>query len=309
VLRRAYERGITLYDTANMYLDSEEKIGTAFAGMRDRVVIASKSLQRDGAGMADHVAKSLRRLRTDYIDLYQLHQVSRQADWQAITAPGGALEALLKARDRGDIRHIGVTSHSLEMAIELVKTCLFASIQFPFNIIETAAAETLHVLARERHMGILAMKPFAGGMIDNARIAFAFLRQSPHVVPIPGFDSVHAVDQVASFYDRDNEVSGPISISWTATGPSWAGSSAGAANIAQPCPNGVLITLAMAYRVIASRMSPAVAVNFARTPMESVLKCNACGACLEKCPTELPIPDMRQAHYRLYEEHLKAAGG
>jgi len=140
VLRRAYERGITLYDTANMYLDSEEKIGTAFAGMRDRVVIASKSLQRDGAGMADHVAKSLRRLRTDYIDLYQLHQVSRQADWQAITAPGGALEALLKARDRGDIRHIGVTSHSLEMAIELVKTCLFAAIQFPFNFNKTAAA-------------------------------------------------------------------------------------------------------------------------------------------------------------------------
>lgn len=94
VLRRAYEKGITFYDTANMYLDSEEKIGAAFRGVRDKVVIASKSLKRDAAGMAGHIDKSLRRLQTDYIDLYQLHQVSKEADWQAIMAPGGAMEAL-----------------------------------------------------------------------------------------------------------------------------------------------------------------------------------------------------------------------
>jgi len=114
VLRRAYERGITFYDTANGYRDSEEKIGAAFQGMRDKVVIASKSFQRDGAGMTEHVEESLRRLKTDYIDLYQPHQVANDSDWNAIMAPGGAMESLLRARDMGKIRYIGVSSHSLE---------------------------------------------------------------------------------------------------------------------------------------------------------------------------------------------------
>lgn len=136
VLLRAYERGITFYDTANMYLDSEEKIGCAFHGKRDKVVIATKSLKRDAAGMTGHIDLSLKRLQTDYIDLYQLHQVAKEADWQAVIGPGGAMETLQKARQQGKIRHIGLTSHSLEMALKLVKTNLFGSIQFPFNFIE-----------------------------------------------------------------------------------------------------------------------------------------------------------------------------
>ncbi len=303
VLRRAYEKGVTLYDTANMYLDSEEKIGKAFSDMRDKVVIASKSIRRDAAGMAEHIEKSLRRLKTDYIDLYQLHQVSEEKDWNAIMAPGGAMEALLEARDKGKIRYIGVTSHSLVMALKLVKTDLFSTIQFPFNFIEIAAKEELHKIAKERHLGILAMKPFAGGMIDNAAIAFKFLRQHADVIPIPGFDSVEAVDQVASFYQSENAVT-PCDIDImdryrTELGKQFCRR----CEYCQPCPNGVLITPAMGYRVIALRMSPDVAVKFSSVVMESVLKCDRCGVCLEKCPYNLPIPDMLNTHYDLYKQH------
>lgn len=303
VLRRAYERGVTLYDTANMYFDSEEKIGAAFSGMRDKVVIASKSIRRDAAGMTEHIEKSLHRLRTDYIDLYQLHQVSEEKDWNTIMAPGGAMEALLTAKDRGKIRYIGVTSHSLVMALKLVKTDIFSTIQFPFNFIEIAAKDELHKAAKERHMGILGMKPFAGGMIDNAAIAFKFLRQYPDIIPIPGFDSVEAVDQVTSFYEMENEITqGDLDVMdryRAELGKHFCRR----CEYCQPCPNGVLITPAMGYRIVALRMSPDVAVKFSRLPMESILKCDRCGACLEKCPYDLPIPDMLKIHYDLYEQH------
>jgi len=113
VLRRAHDRGITLYDTANAYADSEEKIGRAFEGIRHEVVLATKTLRRDAEGVEAHLERSLRMLRTDTIDLYQLHQVAQESAWEAITAPGGALEAAVRAKARGQIRHLGVTSHSL----------------------------------------------------------------------------------------------------------------------------------------------------------------------------------------------------
>ena len=305
VLRRAHDQGITIYDTANMYLDSEEKIGMAFRRLRDKVIIASKSIRRDAAGMTEHVEKSLRRLKTDYIDLYQLHQVATEADWKAILAPGGAMEALLQARDNGKIRHIGVTSHSLEMALKLVKTDLFSSIQFPFNFIEIAAKDELHETARERGLGILAMKPFAGGMIDNADIAFKFLRQHPDVIPIPGFDSVEAVDQVISFYKNENKTTQSDVQIMDHYRSELGKQFCRRCEYCQPCPNEVMITQAMGYRVIANRMSPGVAVEFSRLSMESVLKCDDCGACVEKCPYDLPIPDMLKSFYDLYEQHRK----
>jgi len=309
VLRQAYERGITLYDTANMYLDSEEKIGTAFEGMREKVVIATKSIRRDAAGMTEHVEKSLRRLRTDYIDLYQLHQVSKEADWNTIMGPGGAMEALMAARDKGKIRHIGVTSHGLAMAVRLVKTGLFSTIQFPFNFIEVGAKDELHVAARDINMGMLAMKPFAGGMIDNAEIAFRFLRQHPDVVPIPGFDSIAAVNQVAAFYETAPEITQEDLDLMDRYRAELGKQFCRRCEYCQPCPNGVLITPAMGYRVIASRMSPTVAVEFSRLPMESTLKCDRCGACMEHCPYDLPIPDMLKAHYDLYEAHRQGLKG
>lgn len=305
VLRRAYDRGITFYDTANMYLDSEEKIGAAFKGVRDKVIIASKSLKRDAAGMTDHVEKTLKRLQTDHIDLYQLHQVAKEEDWKAVTGPDGAMEALLRARDQGKVLNIGLTSHSLTMAIRAVKSDLFSSIQFPFNFIEIAAKDELFKISTEKNIGILAMKPFAGGMIDNADIAFKFLRQHPDVVPIPGFDSVEAVDQIVSFYENENHVSQDDLQLMERYRDELGKQFCRRCEYCQPCPNGVMITQAMGYRVIANRMSPAVAVQFSRLPMESVLKCDACGACIEKCPYELPIPDMLKSFYDLYERHRK----
>lgn len=304
VLQRARERGVTFYDTANAYRDSEEKMGCAFDGVREKIVLATKTLKRDARSAAKDLENSLHMLRTDYIDLYQLHQIAQEKDWNAVAAPGGALEAAVRARDEGKVRFIGVTSHNLAMAVKLVETGLFSSIQFPFNFIEDAAKEELRAKALERGMGILAMKPFAGGMIDNAAVAFKFLRQYPDVIPIPGCDSVDSVDEVVSFYDRPNTVTDEDVRLMEKYRAELGKQFCRRCEYCQPCPSGVMITMAMAYRVVASRMSPAVSTEFSRAAMESVKKCDDCGACLERCPYELPIPEMLKSSYDLYERHL-----
>jgi len=308
VLRHAYEQGITFYDTANAYRDSEDKIGLAFDGIRHNVILATKTIKRDAKSATEHLENSLRLLKTDYIDLYQLHQAAQEKDWDAAAASDGVFEAVVRARDQGKIRFIGVTSHSLTMALKLVKMGFFSTVQFPFNFIEDAAKDELHVAALEREMGILAMKPFAGGVIDNATVAFKFLRQYPAVVPIPGFDSVASVDEIVSIYGHDNTVTqkdrGIMDDYRVKLGKQFCRR----CEYCQPCPNGVMITTAMGYKLIASRMSPAVSIDFARVAMESIKLCIVCGECVERCPYELPIPEMLKANYDLYETHRNQVG-
>jgi hypothetical protein len=304
-LRHAYQRGITFYDTANAYRDSEDKIGQAFAGMRDKIVIATKTGLRDGAGAREHLENSLRMLQTDYIDLYQLHQVSREQDWEQVIAAGGALEAVTKAREQGKIRHIGVTSHSLTMAIKLVKTGLFSTVQFPFNFIEDAAKDDLRETAREMNAGFIVMKPFAGGMIDNATIVFKFLRQFPEMIPIPGFDSPEAVDEIIAFYEHANVVNDADLALMDNYRAELGKQFCRRCEYCLPCPHGVNITPAMGYQVVSRRMSPPIAADFARKAMESVKQCVECGECIERCPYDLPIPEILKKHYAMFEQHCK----
>jgi predicted aldo/keto reductase-like oxidoreductase len=306
ILRHAYDRGITFFDTANAYKDSEAKMGNALKGLRDKVVLATKTLRRDGAGATAQLEQSLRLLQTDYVDLYQFHQVAQESAWDAICAPGGALEAMKKAQQDGKIRHLAVSSHSRPMAIKLIQTGLFATVQFPFNFIETAASEDLHPEARKLGVGILAMKPFAGGVIDNAAVAFKYLRQFPDVLALPGLESVEGVDEVVGFYDKPNNVTAEDEAAFEKYRKELGMQFCRRCEYCQPCPQGVMITPAMAYRVIAKRMSAQVAVEFNRQAMETVPKCIECGACLPKCPYNLPITEMIKRNYDMWEGHQKA---
>jgi aryl-alcohol dehydrogenase-like predicted oxidoreductase len=303
VLRRALTRGVTLFDTAHLYVDSEEKIGRALKGERHRVVLASKTIKRDQKGAREDLELSLRRLGTDYLDLYQLHQVSQEADWQALTGPDGALEAMARAREAGLIRHLGVTSHSLEMALKLVETDLFSTIQFPFNFVEEVAAEQLHPLAQARGLGVLAMKPFGGGLVDNARLVFAFLRQFPGVVPLAGWDSVARVDEVLDLYETDNVVTAADLAAMQRYREELGDQFCRRCEYCQPCPQGVMITPAMLYGVVAHRMGPAKAAAFATKIMESVRLCESCWECAARCPYQLPIPEVLQKHLEMYDAH------
>jgi len=305
VLRRAFDHGITLFDTANMYLDSEEKIGLAFNGIRSRIVLATKTFKRDRAGAEADIDLSLRRLRTDHIDLLQIHQLSLTRDYEAVTGPNGAMEAVFQARLDGKIRCIGVTSHSIEMAVKLVETGLFSTVQFPLNFIESKAVEELHPLARQKEMGILAMKPFGGGLLDRADLCFKYLRQFPDVIPLPGFDAVGQVDQVVAIYESENVVSPEALAAMEGYRTDLGQQFCRRCEYCQPCEHGVMITPAMGYPIIARRMSDAKAAGFAKKMMESVRNCVECGECEERCPYGLPIPEMLKRHLALYEQHAR----
>lgn len=154
-------------------------------------------------------------------------------------------------------------------------------------------------------MGILAMKPFAGGVIDNAALAFKFLREHPYVIPIPGFDAEERVDEVAAFYTGPNTVTLVDQQRMERYRQELGKQFCRRCEYCQPCPQGVMITNALGYKVIAARMSPNVAVEFTKPVMESVLNCTQCGECVERCPYELPIPDMLKTYYDLYEQHRR----
>jgi uncharacterized protein len=304
VLRRAFDRGITLYDTANMYVDSEEKIGRAFDGLRHKVILATKTIKRDREGAEAHIEQSLRSLRTDYIDLFQFHQVSQEAHYEALSGPSGALEAVMRAREAGKIRYVGFSSHSLTMALRLVQTGLFSTVQFPFNFLEGAPQEELHPAARQLGLGILAMKPFGGGVIEDGELCFKFLRQWPDVIPLAGFDTVAGVDEIVDLYQTENTVS-PDDLAAMENYRTELGQRfCRRCEYCQPCPQGVMVNAAMIYPVIAHRMSPRVAAEFSAKAMESVRNCIECGECSEKCPYDLPIPEMIREHLAMYEDHL-----
>jgi predicted aldo/keto reductase-like oxidoreductase len=303
VLRHAADKGITLFDTANRYADSEEKMGRAFAGMRDKVVIATKTGQRAAKAAMEELELSLTRLKTDYIDLYQPHQVSQPAELDALLAPGGAMEALVRARAQGKVRSIGITSHSLEMARKLVATGLFATIQFPCNIVETEAAAHLFPEARAAGMGILCMKPFAGGMLDDGGLALRFLRREPDLIVLPGCDTAAQVDQAVEIFSGEAAWSEEDAAKAQGYRDELGSRFCRRCEYCQPCPQGVRITYAMMYRVVAKRMSPAKAVQFASETMETVRNCIDCGECATRCPYNLPIPEMLAEHLAMYDSH------
>lgn len=303
VLRYAYEKGITFYDTANMYRDSEAKIGQALAHVRDKIVIATKTTRRDAAGFRETLEKSLRMLKTDFLDLYQFHQVANDDEWNKIRQENGAWEEAQKAKAQGKIRFLGVTSHNLPMAIKLAQTGLFSTVQFPFNFIEPEAKDGLHAYAREKRIGIIVMKPFAGGVIDNAVLVFKYLRQFPDIIPIPGFDSVQSVDEIVSLYDSPNIVNAEDIETMNNYKQELGREFCRRCEYCQPCPHGVIITPAMGYPIVASRMSPKVSVEFLKGPMESTQKCIECEECVERCPYELPIPEILKKNYDLFESH------
>jgi len=303
VLRHAVDRGITFFDTANRYVDSEEKMGRAFAGIRDKVVIATKTGQRLAGPAMEELELSLKRLGTDHIDLYQPHQVSKPEELDVLLGPGGAMEALTRAQRQGKIRCLGITSHSLEMARKLVATGLFATLQFPYNLIETEAMTDLFPEAKAAGMGILVMKPFAGGMIDDGDLALRFLRRNPDLLVLPGCDTVEQVDQAADLFLQPSV--------WTAADENKAEAYrrelgtrfCRRCEYCQPCPQGVRITYAMMYKVVARRMSPAKAVAFSGETMETVRQCIDCGECATRCPYNLPIPEMLREYLALYDSH------
>ena len=304
LVQYCFNLGIRFFDTANSYATCEEKIGTALQAVRKQVVIATKTAQREAKEAAAHIDLSLRQLKTDWIDIYQLHNVSNSDALQQVLAPKGAYEAVSKAREAGKIRYIGISSHNIQIAMEALKTGLFQTLQFPFNFIENDPAKVLFPFARQHAAGIIAMKPLGGGLLARADLCFRFLQQHPYVVPIPGIQAKKEADEIVELYhnpmplsEADEEDMEHIR---TALGERFCHR----CEYCLPCEQGVQIPSVLIFQAAIKRLSRDRVQDWLGKAMESVAECIECGECEEKCPYELPIRDLLKENLALFRKYV-----
>jgi len=305
VVHGCLDLGVTFIDTAHGYTTSEERIGKAIVGRRQGLVLATKTPARDRATAQEHVELSLRRLGLERIDICQLHGVSSYDKLEVVLGPGGALEALQAARDRGQIGHIGFSSHSLEVAQEAVRTGLFETVQFPFNFIAADPADELVPLAREADMGFIAMKPMGGGILERADLAFKYLFRFPDVVPDPGIERVEEMEEIVALAEAE---AGLTPAEWAAIegirqelGTRFCRR----CNYCQPCPQGIGISGVLNYRSAWKRMPPERSLGEGwQQNMDLADTCQECGECEERCPYHLPIRELLKENIAFFRVEL-----
>ena len=238
ILRRAYEGGMTFFDTARAYSDSEEKVGEAFHGMREKVYIATKTAAKTPEQFWEQLETSLRMLQTDYIDLYQFHCVGQ------CYKPGdgtGMYECMLEAKAQGKIRHIGVTAHNIEIAMECVQSGLYETMQFPFSYLSSEKEIALVQACKEANMGYIAMKGLAGGLIHDSKAAMAFMTQFDNVLPIWGVQRMSELEEWLAFMDETPEYTDEIRAFVEKEKLELAGDFCRGCGYCMPCPVGIQI--------------------------------------------------------------------
>ncbi|MFW9794493.1 MAG: aldo/keto reductase [Candidatus Thorarchaeota archaeon] len=291
VIKYSLDLGITFIDTANAYSSqkksSEEIIGKGVEGRRDQVAIATKSSVRTKKGALKHIQFSLKRLNTDYIDLWQFHGVNNEEAYNRIMAPGGAMEAAKEALETGTIRHIGFSSHAIDIAFKMVESGHFETIQFPFNFVNNEAADKLIPLAKKMNVGFIAMKPFAGGNLRHADLAIKYILQFDNVLPDPGIKSFKEIKEIVDIVegswdlcDSDEKRMQDIRDELGTRFCRWC-------SYCMPCPNKVNIPWLMNVRLVHSYGDRYF--NNASRAVDTADNCIQCGECEPKCPYELPI--------------------
>ena len=307
VVRRCYELGINYYDTARAYTVSEERIGKALEDVRENVFLATKSGRRDGESLLRELETSLANLRTDWIDVYQLHNVSSPEAWEKIKAPGGALNALYEAREEGKIRHIGITSHDPAFLTEILREHAFETIMIPYNYLTVKPEEELLPLCHEMNVGTIIMKPFGGGAFSNANTALKYVLANKHVdIAIPGMMATQEVEENHSVALGPPELSqwerDLIEKDRAELGEQFCR----ACNYCQPCPQGVPISFVLrAESQFLKRMGwrPGTEERIAES-IQKAAACVECGECEERCPYHLPIRELLKARSKSLERIL-----
>ncbi|HHY13638.1 MAG TPA: aldo/keto reductase [Thermoanaerobacterales bacterium] len=301
VINKAIEMDINFFDTARAYTNSESLFGIALKDYRKDIYIATKSLVRDKEGMLAEVEISLKELQTDYIDLYQIHNVGSEEEYEKIIGEDGAYEALKQLEAEGVIKHIGITSHKAEIMEKAIESDLFETVQFPFNVLETEAAE-IFKKATDKNLGTIAMKPLAGGALRNGRDAIKFLLESPYLdVAIPGMDTVEQVIENAtaandvSLTDKERQ-------ELLATAKELGQSFCRRCGYCLPCSEGINIPYMFLVEAYYTRYDlKDWATQRYLTQDKTAGDCIKCGICETRCPYELPIMEMMEQVESIFE--------
>ena len=302
ILRRAYDGGMTYYDTARGYSDSEHKLGLAFSGMRDKIFIATKTTAVTAEGFWKDLEKSLAELRTDYIDVYQFHNPA------FCPKPGdesGLYDAILKARKQGKIRHIGITNHRLAIAKEAIESGLYATLQFPFSYLSGEKDIEIVDLCKKADMGFVAMKALSGGLITDSEAAYAFIAQFDNVLPIWGIQRDSELSEWLSYMDHPPVMNERIRAFIDSERKELAGEFCRGCGYCMPCPAGIEINNC-ARMMLLLRRSPSanwLSDTWQRN-MAKIEGCLHCNACRSKCPYGLDTPALLEKNLKDYKKVL-----
>ena len=302
ILRRAYEGGMRFFDTARAYSDSEEKIGNAFAGIRDQIYIATKTMAKTPEEFRNQLETSLQMLQTDYIDLYQFHCVDR------CYGPGdgtGMYECMLEAKKQGKIRHIGVTAHKLEVAFDCVKSGLYETLQYPFSYLAAPREIELVKLCRETDTGFIAMKGLAGGLITNSRAAMAYMTCFDNVLPIWGIQRETELEEWLSYMEDTPEMDKEISAFIEKEQQELKGDFCRGCGYCMPCPKGIMINQCARMSLMVRRAPSASWLGEdMQAEMKKIEDCINCRQCTARCPYDLDTPALLRKNYEDYKKIL-----
>jgi len=304
ILQKAYGEGITFFDTARMYTDSEQKIGAALSNVRDKIIIATKTHSKTYDDIMKDLETSLSLLKTDYIDIYQFHNPEH------VPQPGDEnrmYEAMTDAKKAGKIKHIAITNHRLDLAHKAVDSGLFESLQFPFSCVSSDDDIALVKKCEDAGVGFIAMKAMAGGLITNAKAAFAYIWQFKNVIPIWGMQHMWELDEFLSYEKNPPAFDDAMKTSIDNDRKELSGSFCRGCGYCMPCPAGIPIPTAarLSFMMGRSRFEQFLSDDWAEQ-MERIKDCKQCGHCKEHCPYKLDTPEVLKAQYAKYIEFKQA---
>lgn len=302
LLRKAYENGMTFFDTARMYSDSEHKVGLAFEGMREKVIIATKTGAQNAEGFWKDLETSLTNLKTDYIDIYQFHNPA------FCPKPGdesGLYDAALQAKEQGKIRHIGITNHRLAVANEAIDSGLYETLQFPFCYLATDKDIELVEKCKAADMGFIAMKALSGGLITNSAAAYAYLAQYDNVLPIWGVQREAELDEFLSYIDNPPAMTEEIKALIDKDRAELLGEFCRGCGYCMPCPAGIEISMCARMSLMIRRAPSADYLGEVwQEKMGKIEACLHCGQCKGRCPYNLDTPALLAKNLEDYKNVL-----
>jgi len=292
LIHQLKDAGVNYIDTARGYTVSEEYLGYALEGIREDFVLATKSMSRTREAMAKDIETSLKNLRTDHIDLYQIHNPST-AQLEQVVAPGGALEALLEAKAAGKVGHLGITAHSLDTFKMALEMDWVETIMFPYNIVESQGQELIHQCA-EKNIAFICMKPLAGGAIEDATLALRYICANDDVtVVIPGMAEPKELDQNLAAVSNTAPLTEEEKAKFQQVRDQLGTQFCRRCNYCQPCTVGISISNVFLFEGYLQRYGLADWAKDRYAGLEKKASdCVGCGACEDRCPYHLPIREM-----------------
>jgi predicted aldo/keto reductase-like oxidoreductase len=303
----AIQRGVDFIDTSRAYTTSERRIGMALRESGKEVILATKSLEQSADAVRRDVEESLQELGREKIELYQCHFVKDFEAYHRVTSRGGALEGLLKAREEGLIEHVGITSHNLDVLDRAIDDGLFETIMVCYSFLEPKAEKTVIPRALAGDIGVIIMKAFSGGVIDNARLAIKYALALGGTVVIPGVENREIFDENWEIFLGNLTLDRKERRQIEAIRSEFDKQFCRRCDYCQPCPEGISIQHILGIKFIVKRMGPEVLHSgWIKSGVDAARNCTGCGACMERCPYELPIPDLIRENIAWVEDRLSS---